>query len=110
MEQSRSSETLIKYGTPKDKPAAAGLTLLARVQGIYGWRSAEVGNLAKMTSGELDRLSTACLADRLLADFKGTTQILLEENYRSSSAILKASLAVVEQGECLCSLQLMAIL
>jgi superfamily I DNA/RNA helicase len=31
-------------------------------------------------------------------DFPGTEQILLEENYRSTGAILKASLAIVAQG------------
>ncbi|KAJ6553938.1 P-loop containing nucleoside triphosphate hydrolase protein [Mycena vulgaris] len=44
-------------------------------QSIYGWRSAEVGNLARMRK-----------------DFVGTRQILLEENYRSTGSILKASL------------------
>ncbi|SPO39443.1 related to ATP-dependent DNA helicase [Pseudozyma flocculosa] len=49
-------------------------------QSIYGWRSAEVGNLKKM-----------CL------EFKGTEQVRLEENYRSTGAILEASLKVVQQ-------------
>ncbi|KAA1096084.1 hypothetical protein PGT21_004498 [Puccinia graminis f. sp. tritici] len=43
-------------------------------QGIYGFRYAQAINLEKMTKG-----------------------CLLEENYRSSSSILKASLAVVQQ-------------
>ncbi|KAJ7122967.1 P-loop containing nucleoside triphosphate hydrolase protein [Mycena epipterygia] len=51
-------------------------------QSIYGWRSAEVGNLAKMRK-----------------DFPGTRQILLEENYRSTASILKASLAIVSQDK-----------
>ncbi|KAJ7604586.1 P-loop containing nucleoside triphosphate hydrolase protein [Mycena polygramma] len=51
-------------------------------QSIYGWRSAEVGNLAKMRR-----------------DFVGTTQILLEENYRSTGSILKASIAIVSQDK-----------
>ncbi|KAJ7047915.1 P-loop containing nucleoside triphosphate hydrolase protein [Mycena alexandri] len=51
-------------------------------QSIYGWRSAEVGNLAKMRK-----------------DFTGTEQIFLEENYRSTGAILKASLAIVSQDK-----------
>ncbi|KAJ7896080.1 P-loop containing nucleoside triphosphate hydrolase protein [Mycena olivaceomarginata] len=51
-------------------------------QSIYGWRSAEVGNLAKMRK-----------------DFVGTTQIFLEENYRSTGSILKASLAIVSQDK-----------
>ncbi|KAJ7477279.1 P-loop containing nucleoside triphosphate hydrolase protein [Mycena galericulata] len=51
-------------------------------QSIYGWRSAEVGNLAKMRK-----------------DFVGSKQILLEENYRSTASILKASLAIVSQDK-----------
>ncbi|KAG6879550.1 hypothetical protein C0992_001555 [Termitomyces sp. T32_za158] len=49
-------------------------------QSIYGWRSAEVENLSKMCR-----------------DFSGTKQILLEQNYRSTASILKASLAIVSQ-------------
>ncbi|KAH9447788.1 hypothetical protein Pst134EB_021787 [Puccinia striiformis f. sp. tritici] len=49
-------------------------------QGIYGFRYAQSINLEKMTK-----------------DFPGTQVALLEENYRSSSSILKASLAVVQQ-------------
>ncbi|KAJ7713348.1 P-loop containing nucleoside triphosphate hydrolase protein, partial [Mycena maculata] len=51
-------------------------------QSIYGWRSAEVGNLARMRK-----------------DFVGSKQILLEENYRSTASILKASLAIVSQDK-----------
>ncbi|KAG6851096.1 hypothetical protein H0H93_000976 [Arthromyces matolae] len=51
-------------------------------QSIYGWRSAEVENLAKM-----------------IRDFTGTKQIFLEQNYRSSAAILKVSLAIVSQDK-----------
>ncbi|KAF8638307.1 hypothetical protein AX17_002327 [Amanita inopinata Kibby_2008] len=51
-------------------------------QSIYGWRSAEIGNLAKMRE-----------------DFPGTQQIFLEENYRSTAAILRASLAIVAQDK-----------
>ncbi|KAJ7638238.1 P-loop containing nucleoside triphosphate hydrolase protein [Roridomyces roridus] len=51
-------------------------------QSIYGWRSAEVGNLARMRK-----------------DFVSSQQILLEENYRSTAAILKASLAIVSQDK-----------
>ncbi|KAJ6530358.1 P-loop containing nucleoside triphosphate hydrolase protein [Mycena vulgaris] len=51
-------------------------------QSIYGWRSAEVGNL-----------------ERMRKDFVGTRQILLEENYRSTGSILKASLAIVSQDK-----------
>ncbi|KAJ7664695.1 P-loop containing nucleoside triphosphate hydrolase protein [Mycena rosella] len=51
-------------------------------QSIYGWRSAEVGNLARMRK-----------------DFVGAEQIFLEENYRSTASILKASLAIVSQDK-----------
>ncbi|KAH9939503.1 UvrD-helicase-domain-containing protein [Amylocystis lapponica] len=50
-------------------------------QSIYGWRSAESTNLAKMQK-----------------DFPKTKQILLEQNYRSTAAILEASIAIVDQG------------
>lgn len=49
-------------------------------QSIYGWRSAEIGNLDKMTR-----------------EFKGTQQARLEENYRSTGAILELALRVVQQ-------------
>ncbi|KAJ1028627.1 hypothetical protein NDA16_001793 [Ustilago loliicola] len=49
-------------------------------QSIYGWRSAEIGNLDKMTK-----------------EFKGTQQARLEENYRSTGAILELALRVVQQ-------------
>ncbi|OTB02172.1 hypothetical protein M426DRAFT_322881 [Hypoxylon sp. CI-4A] len=51
-------------------------------QSIYGWRSAEIRNL-----------------HRLLRDFPGTDEISLEENYRSSSSILDASLNVIQQDQ-----------
>ncbi|KAF9532506.1 P-loop containing nucleoside triphosphate hydrolase protein [Crepidotus variabilis] len=51
-------------------------------QSIYGWRSAEVTNLAKMRK-----------------DFPNTRQIYLERNYRSSGAILRTSLAIVEEDK-----------
>ncbi|EIN10179.1 UvrD-helicase-domain-containing protein, partial [Punctularia strigosozonata HHB-11173 SS5] len=51
-------------------------------QSIYGWRSAEVENLAKMRK-----------------DFPATKEILLEQNYRSTGSILAASLAIVEQDK-----------
>lgn len=51
-------------------------------QSIYGWRSAEIGNLKKMS-----------------AEFEHTAQIRLEENYRSTGAILEAALKVVQQGQ-----------
>lgn len=49
-------------------------------QSIYGWRSAEIRNL-----------------QRLLEDFPKTEQISLEENYRSSQAILDTALSVIQQ-------------
>ncbi|GAA6051585.1 hypothetical protein JCM3770_003484 [Rhodotorula araucariae] len=49
-------------------------------QSIYGWRNAEIENLEKM-----------------LKDFSPVKQIFLEENYRSTGAILGAALAVVRQ-------------
>ncbi|WVF65803.1 hypothetical protein IAT40_000540 [Kwoniella sp. CBS 6097] len=49
-------------------------------QSIYGWRSAEVENLNKMTS-----------------DFPGVEAIYLEENYRSTGSILSAAHAIVSQ-------------
>lgn len=49
-------------------------------QSIYGWRAAEVENLAKMRR-----------------DFPNTAQVFLEENYRSTASILDASLEIVSQ-------------
>ncbi|KAH9850321.1 UvrD-helicase-domain-containing protein [Lenzites betulinus] len=49
-------------------------------QSIYGWRSAEVENLAKMQR-----------------EFPATQQIYLEHNYRSTGSILGLSLAIVSQ-------------
>ncbi|GMK55602.1 hypothetical protein CspeluHIS016_0206580 [Cutaneotrichosporon spelunceum] len=51
-------------------------------QSIYGWRSAEVQNLGKMTK-----------------EFKNVKAIYLEENYRSTGAILDASLSIVSQDK-----------
>ncbi|KAI0091225.1 P-loop containing nucleoside triphosphate hydrolase protein [Irpex rosettiformis] len=50
-------------------------------QSIYGWRAAEVENLAKMQR-----------------DFAGTHQIFLEQNYRSTGSILAASIEIISQG------------
>lgn len=49
-------------------------------QSIYGWRSAEIKNL-----------------QRLFEDFPNTDQVSLEQNYRSSQAILDAALSVIQQ-------------
>jgi DNA helicase-2/ATP-dependent DNA helicase PcrA len=49
-------------------------------QGIYGWRSANVGNLKQMR-----------------IDYRDVVVVNLEKNYRSSTQILKLSLAVIEQ-------------
>lgn len=51
-------------------------------QSIYGWRSAEIKNL-----------------HRFLRDFPGTSEVSLEENYRSSSSILDISLKVIQQDK-----------
>ncbi|KAG8981096.1 hypothetical protein FRC05_003996 [Tulasnella sp. 425] len=51
-------------------------------QSIYEWRAAEIENLAKMKK-----------------DFPGTQQIFLEENYRSTGAILAISHAIVSQDD-----------
>ncbi|OBZ72374.1 ATP-dependent DNA helicase PcrA [Grifola frondosa] len=51
-------------------------------QSIYGWRSAEIQNLAHMQR-----------------DFPSTVQIFLEQNYRSTASILAASVAIVSQDK-----------
>ncbi|TIC24622.1 ARM repeat-containing protein [Wallemia mellicola] len=51
-------------------------------QSIYGWRAAEIGNLSRMKR-----------------DFKDTTEIFLEQNYRSSGAIVKAAMTVMSQDK-----------
>jgi DNA helicase-2/ATP-dependent DNA helicase PcrA len=51
-------------------------------QSIYGWRSAEIRNLW-----------------RLLREFPNTDEVSLEENYRSSQAILDLSLLVIQQDK-----------
>jgi DNA helicase II / ATP-dependent DNA helicase PcrA len=49
-------------------------------QGIYGWRSANVGNMKQMR-----------------IDYKDVIVVSLEENYRSSAWILKLAVAIIEQ-------------
>ncbi|TFK81255.1 UvrD-helicase-domain-containing protein [Polyporus arcularius HHB13444] len=51
-------------------------------QSIYGWRSAEIENLANMKR-----------------DFPTTQQIYLEQNYRSTASILAASMAFISQDK-----------
>ncbi|KAF9565266.1 UvrD-helicase-domain-containing protein [Agrocybe pediades] len=51
-------------------------------QSIYGWRSAEVANLSRMRK-----------------DFPNTQQIFLEQNYRSTAAILRACLGIVSEDK-----------
>ncbi|GAA6006862.1 hypothetical protein JCM11491_003209 [Sporobolomyces phaffii] len=61
--------------------ASGSLTIVGDPdQSIYGWRNAEVENLEKMVK-----------------DFSPCRQIFLEQNYRSTGAILGAALAVVRQ-------------
>ncbi|KEI40279.1 uncharacterized protein L969DRAFT_412485 [Mixia osmundae IAM 14324] len=50
-------------------------------QSIYGWRAAEIKNLRLMQG-----------------DFESTAKIFLEQNYRSTSAILASAMAVISQG------------
>ncbi|PCH42532.1 UvrD-helicase-domain-containing protein [Wolfiporia cocos MD-104 SS10] len=51
-------------------------------QSIYGWRSAEVENLARMKR-----------------DLPNTQQLFLEQNYRSTASIISCSLAIVSQDK-----------
>lgn len=51
-------------------------------QSIYGWRSAEVGNLQAM-----------------VRDFSPCAQLYLEDNYRSTGSIVGAALAVVREDK-----------
>lgn len=66
-------------------------------QSIYGWRSAEVENLNRMTSGTMVSLArTRRHID--VSDFPGVQAIYLEENYRSTGSILSAAHSIVTQG------------
>lgn len=61
-------------------------------QSIYGWRSAEVGNLALMKQD---------FGGKRVKDGKaseGIKQVFLEENYRSTGHILKAAKGIIEGG------------
>lgn len=70
-------------GWTADEAQPVGLSIVGDPdQSIYAWRNAEVTNLEKM-----------------FGTFAGTRRVKLEENFRSTGAILEASLRVVEQGE-----------
>lgn len=56
-------------------------------QSIYGWRSAEVGNLAKMAQ-----------EFSIWTKEPQVRRIFLEENYRSTGHILQAAKAVIGNG------------
>ena len=68
---------------------------------VYGWRSADAGNFAKLQNGKLrvDSYSRKYPNSSYLADFPDVTQIMLEQNYRSAGSILAASVAIVSRGE-----------
>lgn len=62
-------------------------------QSIYGWRSAEVGNLALMKHD---------FGGKRIKDgekSEGVEQVFLEENYRSTGHILNAAKSIIEGGE-----------
>jgi DNA helicase-2/ATP-dependent DNA helicase PcrA len=63
-------------------------------QSIYGWRSAEVGNLALMKHD----FGGKRMKDGV--ESEGVKQVFLEESYRSTGHILKAAKAIIEGGEC----------
>ena len=65
---------------------------------VYGWRSAEVINLSRMRQGNVSAVIEKSVIVNVCPDFPNTCQILLEQNYRSTAAILKASLAIVAEG------------
>lgn len=65
---------------------------------VYGWRSAEVINLSRMREGNISVKIDKCVIADICLDFSNTHQIFLEQNYRSTAAILRASLAIVAEG------------
>lgn len=88
---------------PSFKPRIGHLRLTALLPAltVYGWRNAEIENLEKMLKGEASPIDRRVrkLTRTLRADFKPIRQVFLEQNYRSTGAILGAALAVVRQGE-----------
>lgn len=65
---------------------------------VYGWRSAEVENIRKMSTGKPVPVFFCRSIDDLFVDFPGVSYVILEQNYRSSGAILAASVAIVAEG------------
>lgn len=66
---------------------------------VYGWRSAEIENLANMKRGRTHSFLNPSFLRCGFPDFPGTQEILLEENYRSTGAILRLSLAIISEGQ-----------
>lgn len=61
-------------------------------QSIYGWRSAEIGNLSLMEE-EFNKGRRALLGDN---NALGVQKAFLEENYRSTGKILEAAKGIIE--------------